>query len=367
MQRLWLALCMLLLAAALSPIVANAQAFGWYCHYNLMVNDGDWDIIGNGSYLSGIGMVHTDFEERRGIRLRKFFPVQTRIMEIIIIVEFIRGNVALHNHYLPVTQYWSGANSLPNGTSIIQLHPNLNADSYQFEILSSQSGYAGRVKITSITIAGNGRSICDAPLATATATLTPGGPTPTPFPTATATPTFAYVSATPNVPSQCMYLLPCGAVPWTLPLFPDLVSPTPWSGETLLDPADVPNPTETPTPNPTFPDLDISQLNGAVGTMSSSVSGTQIADIQVDVNGTPVAGSSLADGIDLPQTELFFSYVKGLAVSSFGPFAPIVGWLITWIGLMLLLFLIWAIVKAIGIVIKFVKAGIDLVLGFIPG
>lgn len=340
MKRLILIALAALITFTATPIPAQAQA-SFVCRYDFAGSNGGWTATGNGTWSSGTGWVHTD-NVTRSLRIRKTFSTSATVHQVRIYVSFQRGNTNQSYFWLPWTQFYL-AGTPGNGSYVDNLLPGVSADSIQFEYISSDSSYSGGITISRVDITGSGTSFC-------------GEPTAVPSPTATTTP----ATSTPRAPSQCMYLLPCGPIPWVEPVFPWLESPTPFSLEGLANPAQ-PTATATATAQPTVPELDLGGLNNAVGTMAVVSGGTQVP---VDTgDGTPVS----YEDIDADGAELFFAYAKGLDDATFGPFTPIAAWLIFWFSMVLLLALVQVIIKAIGIVISFVRAAIQMVLDFLPG
>jgi hypothetical protein len=318
----------------------NAQ-ISWVCSYDFLTSNGGWTATGNGTWSSGTGWVHTD-SGTRSLRIRKIFSNTAIVQQVKIYLSFTRGNTNQAYFWLPYTDFYL-SNSPTNGSYALTLLPSISANSIQMEFITSDSSYSGGITIRRIEIGGSGTSFC-------------GEPTPVPTATATTTP----ATGTPRPASQCMYLLPCGQVPWLLPSYPELNSPTPFSLEGLANP-EQPTATPTSTALPSVPDVDLDGLQGAIGTMAV-VSGGTLMPVDTG-DGTPVS----YEDVDASGAELFFSYVKGLDDAMFGPFTPIATWLIFWFSLMLLLALIQVILKAVGIVINFVRACIQMVLDFLPG
>jgi len=92
--------------------------------------------------------------------------------------------------------------------------------------------------------------------------------------------------------------LPCGRLPWSLPVLPNLPSPTPMPtvGITTVPPTQTPGgPTATPTPTTVPPgagfDIDVGGISDQFATLQGLAEATEQV---VMVSGTPVsAGSQL--------------------------------------------------------------------------
>lgn len=117
---------------------------------------------------------------------------------------------------------------------------------------------------------------------------------------------------------DCGNGLPCGRIPWDLPIMPRLSSPTPMP--TIVIPAEVteePGPTAAPTytPAPTGTiAADFSEIGDQLSTLSAVVNATPVP---VLVSGTPVdTGAQLVElGSD---AGIFFGYVRGFSEANLG-------------------------------------------------
>ena len=127
--------------------------------------------------------------------------------------------------------------------------------------------------------------------------------------------------------SNCGNGLPCGPIPWTLPQFPDLRSPTPFiweqANEVALTSTPVPSATSigssfiTPTPFATFEDF-----SNNVATLQAVFEATEIPI--TNELGTPIA----LDATIAENGSIFFSYARGFTANSFGVFAPLIDFII---------------------------------------
>lgn len=149
--------------------------------------------------------------------------------------------------------------------------------------------------------------------------------------------------------------LPCGAVPWTLPQWAPLESPTPLGGGLFnVDATPTGTPPATATATGT-PDFGLAGARDSIATISA---------IDYQLGGTPL--SSLVDaGLSADSTTIF-SYVKGVQSASWGPFTPIVnlGFLIITV---LLVATFWRIVfPIIAALFGLVRRIVSFVLDFLP-
>lgn len=117
---------------------------------------------------------------------------------------------------------------------------------------------------------------------------------------------------------NCGNGLPCGAIPWTLPNFPVLNSPTPMPtvAITAISTA-APPPTSVPpsTPMPTGTiDADFSSLADQLGTLQAVVNATSPP---VMVSGTPMDTTTQLTELGA-DAGTFFGYVRGLSQANLG-------------------------------------------------
>lgn len=164
--------------------------------------------------------------------------------------------------------------------------------------------------------------------------------------------------------------LPCGSVPWALPEFPDLNSPTPiivdsnWSpGIGTPTPTTPPSPTPFSFPSPT-PITSFDMIGDRVQTIEAMIEATDVPIY--NAYGTPVSLDE-PDSLINEESTLFFSYVKGMNTNTFGILSPIVNLLV----FILVTSFLWQaaqiafplVVMLVGIIRKIVQ----FILDFIPG
>lgn len=127
-----------------------------------------------------------------------------------------------------------------------------------------------------------------------------------------------------NAQDDCGRGLPCGPVPWALPNYPPLITPTAFTSGFVLTPTATPSPTATPTKTPTFtPEphvtatafFDLDFIGDNVATASALIEGTQVPVLDGEGNELEFAGNA----------GVFFSYAKGLATGdTFGVYTPFI-------------------------------------------
>lgn len=165
--------------------------------------------------------------------------------------------------------------------------------------------------------------------------------------------------------SDCGNGLPCGSLPWSIPQFGSLRSPTPLS-DGFANP--VPTATATPTPTTTpyqtaTPFIDtVSTIQAQVETIQAIYEATE--EVIVNPEGTPVN----LDSFDVAtQSETFFSYLKGFSGQSFGIFSPLVDFVIFVLIMSLVVLLSRFILPVLGMLVGIVRRAVQLILDFIPG
>lgn len=158
-------------------------------------------------------------------------------------------------------------------------------------------------------------------------------------------------------PGDCGNGLPCGPIPWALPYFPPLISPTPISENVDVNP----NPfTNTPEPtNENFFDTDA--VDQMVSTVGSVLDSTAVPIYNAE-------GTAIGQG-DLPDlatnSELFFSYAKGLSFSNvLGVFTPLVGVVLFYFSINFFIAALKYMLPLIVIIVGIVRKIVNVILNF---
>lgn len=195
--------------------------------------------------------------------------------------------------------------------------------------------------------------------------------------------------------SDCGNGLPCGPIPWGLPIFPTLQSPTPlgtatnWIGTPFTStptytptptytltptytPSITPTYTSTPSPSPTYtpttqptptPYLTDVGLELVVGTMSAvNVTPNAVINIQ----GTTVAQGDIVQ-LAQDNSSLIFGYIRGIQTGLFGPFESLVVVITIMFFLVVFLFLGEQILTIVAIMYGLVRKVIQLIADILPG
>jgi hypothetical protein len=209
---------------------------------------------------------------------------------------------------------------------------------------------------------------------TATPTITPTFP-----PTATYRPPGSSGSSGSR---DCGSGLPCGPIPWNLPSFPILASPTPMptfsftaTPTPTMTPTNFtpsPTPTATNTPTATFtpsstptatPVIDTEGLEFQIQTLQAIIDSTPVV---IMVSGTPVA---VTDHI-ASQGAIFedlFGRFKGIIGADWGPFTPLYSNGITMLSIVLVVTMLLFAVPIMGFLFGMVRKIYHAIMEFIPG
>lgn len=208
-------------------------------------------------------------------------------------------------------------------------------------------------------------------------------------PTATFVPTATYrpPGTSPRGSRDCGFGLPCGPIPWNLPRYPILESPTPMP--TLFSsatPTSTMTPTLTPvptnfTPSPTAsatmtpsrtPTLtatftatalfDTQELADNIATVRALIDSTPIS---VEVAGTPV---TVADQISTaaPGIEDLFGRAKGIIGADWGPFTPLFQTAFMGIAIFLFIIILTYTIPIIGFVFGMIRKIYTAITDLIP-
>ena len=191
--------------------------------------------------------------------------------------------------------------------------------------------------------------------------------------TRTLTPTPTSPGVRTVVPRDCGTGLPCGQIPWPLPLLPRLLSPTPFP--TVLYtavPTNTPSggatplPTAAPLPTVTLrptDDFDVGEIENRVATLEALVGSTQVP---ISLNGTPfdfTAGSSEIG----TNAGTLFGYIRGVTSMSFGVMQPIITFVFFGGAFILVVKSTQLILPIVSVIFGFLRKIVQLVLDFIPG
>lgn len=184
----------------------------------------------------------------------------------------------------------------------------------------------------------------------------------------------------PALGQDCDEGRPCGAVPWRLPSWPRLASPTPMPTivatviltptpsvtptPTATGPTPTPGPSATPSPAPTATSaIDLSGMNDQIATLGALQSGTQPA--VANAQGTPMSQTELFADLG-SDAGLIFGYARGIGDISLGKLSPLFWFVLTTFSLILLVkistFLLPLLAAAFGLFRELLR----LVLEFLP-
>lgn len=167
--------------------------------------------------------------------------------------------------------------------------------------------------------------------------------------------------------SPCGNGLPCGPLPWPLPSFPDLFTPTPMptfpiTVQVTQVSGGIPTPQPVPT-NPALATVDTSGISDQMATLQAVVAQTPM--IMDDFNGTPVDTAQTYDEL-ADNAETFFGYAKSISQAQFGSLSPLVAFII-------LAFVTVLSVKTLTFTLPFatvlfglIRKAVSLLLDFLP-
>lgn len=171
-------------------------------------------------------------------------------------------------------------------------------------------------------------------------------PPPTPPPVMTMPP-FAPVSG-----GNCGFGLPCGQVPWALPVMPILRSPTPLATSDVMTSGFFGH-----TPIPDF-GIDVSDVSDVLGTANAMMS-------TPNIGGTPLSFEDEFETLEASAGD-FFGLAQGISQISFGPFTPLFALFFGALLLMMLFKMMTLLLPIIGVVVGIVRKVIQVILDFIP-
>jgi hypothetical protein len=164
---------------------------------------------------------------------------------------------------------------------------------------------------------------------------------------------------------DCGNGLPCGPVPWTVPNYPIILSPTPFPTtwiQTTPTPTATPETTETATPTltPTAePTVDSTPLYEAIEELEDFIGGTREP---VVIDGHDFTLDSLADR---PSTETFWSYLAGLFSVEIGKSQPFLNFAFYAMGIVLVTKSITFVLPVLAVVYSVLLKVVDTVVGLI--
>lgn len=171
------------------------------------------------------------------------------------------------------------------------------------------------------------------------------------------------ISSQNNPVSNCGNGLPCGPVPWRLPSYPVIESPTPvlryeeYGAVITATPS--PTPTLTPTATATF-DFGIQTISDTVATLSG------MSALDVEIDGTPISFNSAIDNVST-NADMIFGYVKSIFGATWGPFTPLATLAFLIFGITLAMVAYSLFIPLISRIFGFIRRFISFILDFIPG
>lgn len=166
-------------------------------------------------------------------------------------------------------------------------------------------------------------------------------------------------------------LNPCGPIPWRIPAFPILYSPTPYTPaptptpmEATYTPSPTNVPTITPTASPTFSDHgDEFDTFGTLAANQAAVQETLAAMQDQQYNDMSAATAAALVG---EYAGTFAGYVKGLQLFNLRGTGGVIGFVLLAIGFALLVFVVTSIIPIVATFARWVMRVAQLVAEFLP-
>lgn len=165
--------------------------------------------------------------------------------------------------------------------------------------------------------------------------------------------------------NDCGDGLPCGKIPWDLPVLPGVPSPTPMPtiAVTLVAPTQTPGgPTATPAPTNAGFDIDVSGINDQFATLQSVAAATPIG---VEIEGTPFSAEDQINEMATGGYE-FFGYVRAVSSLDLGGLTPFLTFLIVSLVTVISVKTITFIMPVLLMLFNFIRNIIGIVLDFLP-
>jgi hypothetical protein len=170
---------------------------------------------------------------------------------------------------------------------------------------------------------------------------------------------------------DCGNGIPCGPIPWDVPGFPELASPTPIptyyvaataTPEITPEQTDEPTPTDTPDPTATI-ELDVTSVYDGLETIESNIEATpEVISIDGDDVDFDQEAGELSD-----QGSVFVSYFLGLTNIHVGIFQPFLLLLVSSLSLVLGGKAVQMLLPVTAMLFGFIRKIISFILEFIPG
>jgi len=167
--------------------------------------------------------------------------------------------------------------------------------------------------------------------------------------------------------NDCGDGLPCGRIPWELPVLPPLPSPTiiPTIPVTYVVPTQTPGgPTATPTSVPADGgfDIDVSGINDQFATLQALAAATQPSVLS---SGTPVNNDDQMATLT-NNSGTFFGYVRGVSEMNLGGLTPIFGFVILSFVTVVGVKVITLLLPVLAVLFGLLRKVISVILDFLP-
>jgi len=166
-------------------------------------------------------------------------------------------------------------------------------------------------------------------------------------------------------------LNPCGSLPWSIPVFPPIYSPTPYTPIPTRTPVEITptpsathTPTTTPTASPTF--VEHSGDHDQLATLSAQTGDTQatLAAMQdQQIGGMAAATAAAAVG---GYAETFAGYMRGLQLLNVRGTGGAMGALLLFLVFVVLVWFATGVIPVIAMFARWIARVAEIVAEFIP-
>lgn len=171
-------------------------------------------------------------------------------------------------------------------------------------------------------------------------------------------------------------LYPCGPLPWPLPQYPAILSPTPYTpnpSPTLYDITNTPTPEETDTPTPTVTPIPTAQAHETehsdLATLAAqsgdAISTLDYSDVTLQVQDTPMAAGTVVAQMS-GYVGSFVGYAKGLTLFNIKGLGGVVLFLILALVFVFFVIFLTSVVPLIGAMARWVIRVGQLIGEFLP-
>ena len=160
--------------------------------------------------------------------------------------------------------------------------------------------------------------------------------------------------------NACQQNLPCQQVPWSLPVLPQLYSPTPLPSMALTSSGLVVTGTATATPAPSSTPTAAFNMGAIADPLNTLAAMVEVTDPSVE------ATDNFTDSIS-DNAAVFFGYARGLGDVHLGAFTPLLTFLVSAFAFVLLLVVVVNFAKLFAPLLGLVRKVVEFVAELLPG